>query len=372
MREYAKKPESPSRTLESNPKASRQAPIDVILQQYTDRNIQRYAEDKGSIQGKFNTVQREETDKNELLQGKFESVPAGEQKTVQREEKPNNTGLPDSLKSGIENLSGYSMDDVRVHYNSSKPAQLNALAYAQGTDIHVAPGQEKHLSHEAWHVVQQKQGRVQPTMQMQGLSVNDNEELEKEADYIQKEIGILQKKQNSTKSIIQMRFDGPTEYELHLLSQGLEKAFNWIRNCLLSFEANDAILGQEFSAASIRPANQRVYRILYRLAYCLDHHRNWRVFDDDEDGDAEGFVDGGEDYIAIHEDILNDSDRLALTIIHEATHLYLNTEDNAYFYPPSSDDYETEDGDSLGFTSAVCNADTIAWVIAHFNGYWGE
>ena len=54
--------------------------------------------------------------------------------------KENNTGLPDNLKSGIENLSGYSMDDVKVHYNSDKPAQLQAHAYAQGTDIHVASG----------------------------------------------------------------------------------------------------------------------------------------------------------------------------------------------------------------------------------------
>lgn len=104
------------------------------------------------------------------------------------QKKPNNTGLPDNLKSGVENLSGYSMDDVKVHYNSDKPAQLNALAYAQGTDIHVAPGQEKHLPHEAWHVVQQKQGRVQPTIQLQGTNVNDNEGLEKEANVMGKRI----------------------------------------------------------------------------------------------------------------------------------------------------------------------------------------
>jgi hypothetical protein len=97
--------------------------------------------------------------------------------------KPNNTGLPDNLKSGIESLSGMSMDNVKVHYNSSQPAQLNALAYAQGTDIHVAPGQEKHLPHEAWHVVQQAQGRVKPTMQMKdGVPVNDDAGLEREAD----------------------------------------------------------------------------------------------------------------------------------------------------------------------------------------------
>lgn len=96
---------------------------------------------------------------------------------------PNRTGLPDTLKAGVESLSGLSMDHVRVHYNSAKPAQLNAHAYAQGSEIHVAPGQQRHLPHEAWHVVQQAQGRVQPTMQMgTGMSVNDDMSLEHEAD----------------------------------------------------------------------------------------------------------------------------------------------------------------------------------------------
>ena len=91
-------------------------------------------------------------------------------------------GLPGPLKAGIESLSGMDMSDVTVHRNSSQPAQLNALAYAQGNDIHLAAGQDQHLAHEAWHVVQQRQGRVQPTMQLQGVSVNDDESLEKEAD----------------------------------------------------------------------------------------------------------------------------------------------------------------------------------------------
>src|SRR5947209_2903610 len=73
------------------------------------------------------------------------------------QKKENKTGLPDDLKAGIENLSGLSMDDVRVHYDSPKPAGVRALAYTQGADIHVSPGQKKHLAHEAWHVVQQKQ-----------------------------------------------------------------------------------------------------------------------------------------------------------------------------------------------------------------------
>jgi len=101
--------------------------------------------------------------------------------TIQK--KKNTTGLPDNLKAGIEQLSGHSMDDVNVHYNSQKPSQLRALAYAQGTNIHLGPGQEKHLPHEAWHVAQQKQGRVQPTIKMKGATnVNDDPALEKEAD----------------------------------------------------------------------------------------------------------------------------------------------------------------------------------------------
>ena len=103
---------------------------------------------------------------------------------IQRAEapRPNNTGMPDNLKSGIESLSGFSMDNVRVHYNSSKPATVQALAYTQGTDIHVAPGQEKHLPHEAWHVAQQMAGRVSPTTNINGMPVNDNAALEHEAD----------------------------------------------------------------------------------------------------------------------------------------------------------------------------------------------
>jgi hypothetical protein len=98
------------------------------------------------------------------------------------EKKPNATGLPDRLKAGVESLSGLALDDVRVHYNSSKPAAVQAHAYAQGSDIHVAPGQEKHLPHEAWHVVQQKQGRVKPTLQLKGVAINDDTGLEREAD----------------------------------------------------------------------------------------------------------------------------------------------------------------------------------------------
>jgi hypothetical protein len=115
------------------------------------------------------------------MQATANTSPALSLPWVQR--KDNNTGLPYNLKAGIESLSGISLDDVKVHRNSDKPAPLQALAYAQGTDIHLGPGQEKHLPHEAWHVVQQKQGRVRPGAQMKGdVHINDDAALEKEAD----------------------------------------------------------------------------------------------------------------------------------------------------------------------------------------------
>ena len=102
--------------------------------------------------------------------------------TAQREATSGN-GLPDTLKSGIETLSGMSMDHVKVHTNSPEPARIHAHAYTQGSNIYLAPGQEKHLAHEAWHVVQQAQGRVKPTLQMKsGVQVNDDGGLEAEAD----------------------------------------------------------------------------------------------------------------------------------------------------------------------------------------------
>lgn len=145
-------------------------------------------EEDEPLQGRFPIAQRKAPEEEELLQGQFASSPAADQRQANASSTipaavPNRTGLPDGLKSGIEALSGMAMDHVRVHYNSDKPAQLNAHAYAQGSDIHLAPGQDRHLPHEAWHLVQQAQGRVQPTLSLKdGTAVNDDASLEREAD----------------------------------------------------------------------------------------------------------------------------------------------------------------------------------------------
>lgn len=98
------------------------------------------------------------------------------------QEKLSGDGLPVQLKAGVERLSGVSMDGVRVHRGSSKPAEVDALATAQGSDIHLGPGQEHHLPHEAWHVAQQRQGRVRGNLMAKGAPINDDPALEVEAD----------------------------------------------------------------------------------------------------------------------------------------------------------------------------------------------
>lgn len=93
------------------------------------------------------------------------------------------TNLPGNLKSGIATASGISLGTTDVRYDTSEPPQINASAYAQGSDIHLVPEQEKHLPHEAWHLVEQTQHRVRPAMQItDGVAISDDEALEHEAD----------------------------------------------------------------------------------------------------------------------------------------------------------------------------------------------
>lgn len=125
----------------------------------------------------MDAIQRqEEDDEDELIQGKFE----------------NKTGIPDDVKQRMEDSFGTDFSSVRVHPESSKAPEVGALAYTQGSDIHFAPGQFKPetstgrqlLGHELTHVIQQAEGRVQPTTEIGGMAINDDISLENEADLL--------------------------------------------------------------------------------------------------------------------------------------------------------------------------------------------
>jgi hypothetical protein len=143
-------------------------------------------EEEEELQGKF-AAQRQPLEDEELMQGKF---------TAQMQPEENRTGMPDELKANMESTLNTDFSQVRIHPNSSKATEVGALAYTQGTDVHFAPGQFKPessngrqlLGHELTHVVQQGQGRVQPTGEVAGLPVNDSPVLENEADELGKKI----------------------------------------------------------------------------------------------------------------------------------------------------------------------------------------
>ena len=127
-------------------------------------------------------IKPSEEEEDEVSQGKFNAnEPSARQHNILGGIE-NSSGMPRRLQSGLEALSGLDLSGVRVHHNSPKPVQLNALAYTQGQEIHLAPGQVRHLTHEGWHVVQQMQKRVKPTMRLNEMSINNDGNLEHEAD----------------------------------------------------------------------------------------------------------------------------------------------------------------------------------------------
>lgn len=126
-------------------------------------------------------------------------------------ERVNNTGVPDPLLQKMEHLSGIDLSAVRVYYNSQKPAQIGALAYAEGTNIFIGPEQEEHLEHELWHVVQQLLGRAKVTDEVGGKKVDKRKSMEQEAtDQANKSVNLdniddsQKKKVSNPQSIVQM------------------------------------------------------------------------------------------------------------------------------------------------------------------------
>ncbi len=174
-------------------------------------NTSQHVKDQNQYNELANHANPSSTPKVFQAKVKLEAVPTPPPIIQQK----NANGLPDPLKNGIEQLSGIAMNDVTVHYNSSAPAQLQAHAYAQGTNIHIAPRQEKHLAHEAWHVVQQKQGRVKPNAKIQTkLAINDNAALEKEADVMGAKAAQLKLNENSATPITSSPSNSSTPIQL--------------------------------------------------------------------------------------------------------------------------------------------------------------
>ncbi len=159
---------------------------------------------------------------------------------AQKEQKAekDKTGIPAQMKAKFERSSGFSFDDVRVHYNSEKPAQLHAHAYTQGSEVFVAPGQEKHLPHELGHVVQQKSNEVKPTGEVGGMPLNDDEAMEDGADKLAEE---AESSEESDEAPLQAKAkDGGVIQKADLYSEG---SYNFNAGFMSSIIGGMGILG---------------------------------------------------------------------------------------------------------------------------------
>lgn len=109
-------------------------------------------------------------------------------------------GLPIALSNQIKTLLGVDPAQAVIHKNSSKAAEIGALAFVQGHEIHFAPGKfnpntregKELIGHEFTHYKQQLQGLVQPTSEIAGMPLNDDAGLEGEADAIAAKIAAEQ------------------------------------------------------------------------------------------------------------------------------------------------------------------------------------
>lgn len=92
--------------------------------------------------------------------------------------------LPEPWKTRAETVSKLNLDDVRIYYDSAKPSEYGALAYARKNEIHMGPGTAERVPHELWHIVQQRQGRV--AAHGSNPPANEDRVLEQEADAFEK------------------------------------------------------------------------------------------------------------------------------------------------------------------------------------------
>ena len=61
-----------------------------------------------------------------------------------------------------------------INEENTNPENQNEEQFEEGNDFPVDPGQEQHLPHEAWHVVQQKR-RPRPIRSEEEGDNNDDE-----------------------------------------------------------------------------------------------------------------------------------------------------------------------------------------------------
>lgn len=169
--------------------------------------------------------------------------------------------MPAEIQAKMENSFGADFSNVSIHQGDQAGA-INAKAFTQGNDIHFAPGQydpqsrqgQELLGHELTHVVQQRQGRVQGTTQLKGVSINDNTSLEQEADKMGEKAA---SSSNKTPASFLSRSHNGSSVVQKKDSLDIQDALNWYKN-----KGKNVVYSDELASDLYKSAGSS-YKALY-------------------------------------------------------------------------------------------------------------
>ena len=218
---------SQSDTMQMQPAEEEEELLQCKIQMQPEEEEEELLQPKLQMQPNPNSVNsilqmQEAEEEEEIIQAK-----TAIQKEVSKPAVQNgaHTSLPESLQAKMEDSFGTDFGNVNIHKNDRSAAQIGALAYTKGNNVHFAPEQynpgsqkgQELIGHELTHVVQQREGKVTATLHGKGMLINDNPGLEKEADIkgkraVKGEIvhsgGV---EQGNSKNVVQGFFKGVTK-----------------------------------------------------------------------------------------------------------------------------------------------------------------
>ncbi len=133
-------------------------------------------------------------------------------------------------KNNLQHSFQKDFSQVKIHTDSTKAKKVGSKAFTQGSEICFSPGffnpyspkGRQLIAHELTHVIQQRKNSVRPTNYYLGNRVNDNTQLEKEADHM----GLLAYKTKFSDELITLllnRTTNSTQSKTYSLDQPLQK-----------------------------------------------------------------------------------------------------------------------------------------------------
>ncbi len=160
----------------------------------------------------FNISANYAVQNNPIVQLKKDKIQA-QKLSSQKKENSNRTILPENIQLKMETAFNADFSNLSIHKNSIQAKSFGAQAFTSGNEVHFAPGYfnphsnsgQELIGHELAHVVQQKEGRVSSTNEIEGQKFNTANSLENEADHLGKKAASGKQINKSVKPVGQSR-----------------------------------------------------------------------------------------------------------------------------------------------------------------------